>query len=118
MDIIRITGLPCFGRHGFYDRERQVEQEFIVSVEISLSLTRAAKSDKLEDTLDYDALKSRISAIIHNGSYYLIEKLSSEIADKILEDLRVQRVVVTVQKPAVWDRGIPSVTLRRTRRSG
>ena len=116
MDKIRIDNLVFSGKHGAYKKARNVEQEFEVYVEISFDATLSARTDKLEDTVDYSGMKNSVREIIEGSSCYLIEKLASNIADKILLDKRIAGVSVMVKKTSVWDNGAPSVTVNKSRR--
>lgn len=113
MDRIHIDGLTFSGKHGVFARERRVEQEFAVEVSFTFDTTKAGKSDKLKDTVDYGAIKECIRETIEGKSHYLIEKLADEIARKILTNKRVGEATVTIRKTAVWDNGIPGVTITR-----
>ncbi len=116
MDIIHIDNLIFSGKHGVYEKERNLEQEFEVSVVLSFDVSRAALSDKISDTIDYSEAKKAVRGVIEGSSCYLIEKLARDIADKLLGDTRIESVKVTVRKIHVWDNGIPGVTITRGRK--
>ncbi len=115
MDYVHIDSLSFSGKHGVYANERRVEQEFVVSLRLGVDAKEAGKSDDLSDTVDYQKVKDIVAEIIEGGSRFLIEKLAEEIAARILKDARVQSVEVTIKKTAVWDNGIPGVTISRSR---
>jgi len=48
-------------------------------------------------------------------STYLIEKMATDIAEKILQHRRVQSVTVSVCKKEILADGIPGVSITRTR---
>lgn len=116
MDIIHIEKLICFGKHGVYEKERSVEQEFQVDIELKLDMKRAGESDKLSDTIDYDEVKRIAESIIKDTKRYLIEKIAEEIAGRILEKGSVQEVRVSIRKVAVWENGVPGVTVMRSKK--
>jgi len=115
MDTVFIQALSVKGRHGVGEEERRVEQEFIVDIEARFDATEAARSDALADTVDYCALRDTARRIVERTSYLLIEKLAAHIAEEIVKDARIARVAVTIRKPAVWDNGMPGVTVERSR---
>ena len=118
MDTIRIDSLIFSGKHGVYKKERNVEQEFEVSVEMNIDpkdTLKAAETERLKDTVDYQYVKEAVQQVICGSSCYLIEKLANLIAEKILVDERIRDVRVTVRKSHVWDNGIPSVSITRSR---
>jgi len=115
MDSIHIKNLRFNGKHGVYEKERHVEQEFLIDIVLFMDTKKAGQSDALSDTVDYQAIKDITAAVVEGESRYLIEKIADEIAVKILEDVRIQRVEVTIQKTAVWENGVPGVTVTRSR---
>ena len=115
MDFIVLKSMPFRGKHGVYDQERNLEQELRVSIKVEIPLSRAATTDDLADTLDYDHLRGSISEIVAGESCFLIETLAERIAESVLRDTRVRSITVTIEKPAVWTEGVPSVRISRTR---
>jgi len=114
MDYIHIDNLRFNGKHGVYDNERRGEQEFLVSLKIGFNTKKAGKSDNLNDTLDYQEAKNAVADVISGESHYLVERLAEDIAQAILEDTRIVSVEVTIKKTAVWDNGVPGVTIVRS----
>jgi len=113
MDHICITNLLFCGKHGFGDIERRVEQEFLIEASIEFDTAQAGASDKLADTVDYTAVRDKVKQVIEGESRYLVESLAEDISQKILEDKRIKSVEITIKKTAVWDNGIPGVTIVR-----
>ncbi|MCR2813911.1 dihydroneopterin aldolase [Microbacterium sp. zg.Y1090] len=100
LDEIAVTGIRAFGRHGVYPEERRDGQEFVADVVLFLSLAAAARSDDVADTVHYGELAEEIAAILAGDPVDLLETLASRIADTVLARDLVQRVRVTVHKPA------------------
>ena len=99
-DSIEIRGLFGFGHHGLFDDERENGQGFLVDAILTLDLSTAARSDELENTINYSAVCDLIFAQIVGPPVSLIEKLAGQIADCILESYsKVTMVRVTVHKP-------------------
>jgi dihydroneopterin aldolase len=115
MDYIHIDKLVFRGKHGCFAKERRVEQEFALSVKLGVDTAKAGHSDNLADTINYSEVKKTIQEVIEGGSRFLIETLAEEIAQKILQDQRIQTVELTIQKPEVWQNGVPGVTIFRSR---
>ena len=113
MDHICITNLLFRGKHGLDDVERRVEQEFLIEADLEFDAAKAGASDKLADTVDYAVIRDKVKQVIEGKSRYLIESLAEDIARKILEDKRIKSVEIIVKKTAVWDNGIPCVTIVR-----
>ncbi|GAA0905902.1 dihydroneopterin aldolase [Pseudonocardia zijingensis] len=120
-DRIELRGLRVRGHHGVFEHERRDGQDFVVDVTVWMDLTHAARSDRLEDTLDYGALAQRAAAIVAGPPCDLIEAVAGRVADDVFADVRVQEVEVTLHKPQA---PIPlefadvAVVARRTRAGG
>jgi dihydroneopterin aldolase len=99
MDRIFITALSTEAVIGIYDWEREVKQRLEVDLELWLDLAAAAKSDAIEDTLNYKSVAKRVLAFVEASRYRLVEALAGEIARIVLEEFMVARVRVTVHKP-------------------
>jgi len=95
--FIRDLAIPCI--IGIGEHERQEKQDVLVHITMHADLRRAGRSDALEDTIDYRALKKRILHLVGKSQFHLIEALAQSIADECLRDDRVERVEVAVEKP-------------------
>jgi dihydroneopterin aldolase len=76
----------------------------------------AARSDDLQDTVDYGSLVAKVKAAIESDPVDLIETLAERIAGVCLTDDRVGWAEVTVHKPdAPIEATFSDVTLTITR---
>jgi dihydroneopterin aldolase len=98
-DRIELRGLRVRGHHGVYEHERRDGQDFVVDITVWMDLTAAARSDRLEDTLDYGALAQRAAAIVGGEPCNLIEAVAGRVADDVFADVRVHTVEVVLHKP-------------------
>jgi dihydroneopterin aldolase len=120
-DRIELRGLRVRGHHGVFEYERRDGQDFVIDITVWMDLTHAARSDRLEDTLDYGAMAQRAAAIVGGTPCNLIEAVAGRVADDVFTDMRVQTVEVVVHKPQA---PIPlefadvAVVARRTRTGG
>lgn len=99
MDRIVVSDLVCRCVLGVENWERRERQEVLVSLSLTADLTPAGRSDRIEDALDYRALKKRVLAEVEASDYHLIEALAERVAEICLEEERVQQVEVRVEKP-------------------
>jgi len=116
-DEITLTGLRVFGRHGVYEQERRVGQDFVVDATLYVSTAAAAASDDVQDTVHYGEVAERIAEIVAGEPVDLLETLAQRIADVLLAYDGVQMVAVTVHKPNApieLQFADVSVTIRRT----
>jgi dihydroneopterin aldolase len=99
VDRLAVRGIEGFGHHGVLDHERREGQVFTADVVLALDTGEAARSDDLQDTVDYGSLVAKVKAAIESDPVDLIETLAERIADICLYDARVRSVEVTVHKP-------------------
>lgn len=96
--IISDLGLRCI--IGINPEERREKQDVVINLSIYADLSRAGKSDKFEDTIDYKAIKKQIVSLVESSQYFLVEALAEAISGICLAHPAVQQVVVRVDKPA------------------
>ena len=96
---IRDLALRCI--IGVNNDERTEKQDVIINVILFTDTRKAGQSDNLEDSVDYKMVKKTILFLVENSEFLLIEKLAEEIAKVCLDDSKVQKVNVTVDKPGV-----------------
>jgi dihydroneopterin aldolase len=117
-DRIDLTGIEVWARHGVLPEEKDKDQLFVVDLEVHFDTTQAARSDHITDTIDYGALAQSVHDLVASESHNLIETVAGRVAGRVLEDQRVERVIVTVHKPQAPISvafGDVSVTVDRTR---
>ena len=95
--FIRDLAIRCIV--GVDEYERREKQDILVHVTMHTDLRQAGRTDALEDTVDYRAIKKRILHLVEESRFRLIEALAQSIADECLRDERVEWVEVVVEKP-------------------
>lgn len=98
-DRIRICDLLVRCILGINESERREKQDVVINLAICTDLRKSGKSDRIEDTVDYRALKKRILAMVENSHYFLEEALAEAVAELCLSDPGVRQVEVRVEKP-------------------
>lgn len=99
MDKIFIRDLLLRCIIGIYPEERREKQDVVINVEMHCDLRKAGRTDNLNDTVDYKSIKKSILNEVETSQYNLIESLAENIAAIALDDEKVGKVVVTVDKP-------------------
>ena len=84
---------------GIFDWERRIRQTVTLDLDMSADIRRAARSDRIEDTLDYKAVAKRVTQFVSAAQFQLVETLAEEIAGLIIREFRVAHVKVTLHKP-------------------
>ena len=99
LDKIHIRGLLLRCVIGVRDWERTVRQDVLLDVTLHADLTAACAADSLPDTVDYVSVNKRLIDMVEGSSFALIERLAEEVAKVCLEDSRIRRVDVRLDKP-------------------
>ena len=112
MDKITLCDLEVHYRVGVPDVERSQPQRLLITIEMERSLERAGQSDDLAETIDYYAVAQRVLHFGDEREWRLIEKVATDVAQRIWSDFQPARVSVEVKKfilpEARW------VSVRRT----
>lgn len=119
-DLIRVTRIAVFGRHGLLPEEAVLGQRFYISLEAQLDLSAAGRSDTVDETVSYADLTRVAVQIATERRFNLIEALAEAIAAAILADFGlVDAISVQVDKPSAPVPAIlDGVTVAITRRRG
>ena len=98
-DALRILGLTFTALHGVRHEEKTLSQPFEVDIEIHRDLSAAAKSDHLDDTVNYPDIVEVAKRVIHGEHTKLIEHLAGRILDGVADIVKTGTIVVRVRKP-------------------
>lgn len=98
MDIIFLGGLQIETIIGIYDWERETKQTVVLDIEMAYDIQKAVETDDITHTLDYKAVSKRIIAFVEASKFFLVEKLTEEIANIILNEFNVPWVKITLNK--------------------
>lgn len=98
-DQIHIRDLHLRCVIGIYEEERRTKQDVMINVTLYADCRPAGQSDRIEDTVDYKAIKKRAIAMVEASDYFLVERLAERIAELCLEDGRVHAARVVLDKP-------------------
>ncbi len=99
MDCIEIQDLLLRCIIGINPEERRDKQDALINVTLWTDSRAAAASDNVEQAVNYRTLTKRIIEHVESSQYYLLETLADRIAGICLQDPRVARVQVKVNKP-------------------
>jgi len=120
LGIIRLRNAVFYAYHGVLLDEQNLGGKFEVDVDLHCNLSRGAKSDHLDDTVNYERVYDCIRTLVLAKKHLLLESLASEVGRGILKNfLKVHSVTVKVRKPSAPVKGIidyVEVELTETRR--
>ena len=115
MSRISVVDLEVFYCIGISEEERAAPQRLLITVDLSYDFASAALSDRLEKTINYQALVDKLLKFGHERSWKLLERLATQVADAIMAEFQPQAVTVEVKKFPFPQARYVSVSITRTR---
>ncbi|MFT5519655.1 MAG: dihydroneopterin aldolase [Enterobacterales bacterium] len=109
-DIVYIRELQVETIIGIFDWERKIKQTVSIDIEMETDIAKAAKSDHIDDALNYKAVGKRIIQFVEESEYQLIETMVETIAQIVLKEFNVNWLRLRVSKPGAL-RGAKDVGL-------
>jgi dihydroneopterin aldolase len=89
--------MACLTAIGVTAGERAVKQHLHIDVEFPID-GRAAVSDSIEDTVDYDLLSRTVAEVCAGREFHLIETVAEQVAGRVLERFPIPQIRVQVRK--------------------
>ncbi len=83
MSTIAIEGMEFFAYHGCFKEERVIGTKFSIDLFLKVNTNEAEKSDKLEDTVNYQAVYQLVKKEMESKS-----NLLEHVGRRILESIR------------------------------
>lgn len=99
MDQILIKELSARGIIGINPDERAKAQEILISITLFADTSKAGESDDVEDSVNYRTISKRALAIAETAQRLTVEALAADLAKMCLEEPRVEKVRIRVEKP-------------------
>ncbi len=115
MNKIIIEDLEVFYHVGVPDEERAQAQRLLLTVAMEYDFSAAARSDDLNETIDYFSVTQRLLSLGQGRNWKLIEKLSNDIAELVLNEFQAAAVEVTIKKFIIPQTRFVAVKIRRVR---
>ena len=95
---IRLENIRFRARHGASRAERDLPQDFVVQLEVSLPVSMLPRADTRARVFDYDRLASLVVDEGTRVSYKLLETLADKLISRVLADTPAVAVTVQVKK--------------------
>jgi FolB domain-containing protein len=119
MDKVFITNLKVRGILGIHDWERVTQREIIINATVFTDTRPGAKSDDIADCVNYSEMAKKLRAHAESAARMTVEALANDLADLCLQEPRVMKVIVRVDKPgAVPEADSVGVEVERVRADG
>lgn len=121
-DIIRIQGIEVDCVVGVYPKERDRLQPLHIDAELVLDSRRAATTERLGYTVDYEAVTAQVVFLLQSCRFQLLETAAHVISRHLLAPPipghnrpRVQELRLRLTKPgALNGRALPSLEITRS----
>jgi dihydroneopterin aldolase len=117
LGIIKVENIRVFAHHGCLKEETKIGSDYRVDIEVKADLKTSAKTDKLNDTVDY-VLLNKIAKEEMQKPSKLLETVAKRMLSRIFsEEKLVKKATVSVSKlnpPIGGD--VESVTIKMTER--
>ena len=108
--ILRIENIRLRTIVGIYEWEKKSKQDVIINVELEFDGAAAIKSDNIKDSVNYKTINKQIITLVENTNFDLIEKIAGDVVEIVMNDTKVQKATVKVDKPGAL-RSTDSVTV-------
>jgi dihydroneopterin aldolase len=108
MDIVFIHDLQIETVIGIYDWERKIRQTISLDIEMATDISKAAKSDNIDDALSYKTVAKRLIEFVQQSEFELVEALAEKICSIVMDEFAVPWIKLTLHKPGAV-RGSKSV---------
>ncbi len=99
MDKIVIKDLLLRCILGINEEERREKQDVLINIEMSLTFSEASHKDNITKTADYKKINKKVIAMVENSKFFLVETLAEKVAQVCLENEKIRKVKVSVEKP-------------------
>lgn len=100
MDIVYVSNLRVKALIGIYEWERRIRQHVRIDLEMGWDNRIPAASDDIKDTLNYKEAATKVSNLVEQSNFQLVETLAEAIAMTLLKDMQLPWVKVTLGKPS------------------
>ncbi len=98
MDKIFISGLIVDAHVGVPDEERRSVQRLLIDVCCETDITAAAKTDDIQEALDYAQIRLFIIQFFKNAHHCLLESIAEKLSALLLEKFIIKKITLSVAK--------------------
>ena len=115
MARIAIVDLEVHYCVGVSEEERAKPQRLLLTIEMNADVTAAAMTDRVEKTINYQRVVDELLRYGEGRSWRLLEKLVSNIADRIITEYEPDSVFVEAKKFVIPQARHVAVSITRGR---
>ncbi|MBR3810885.1 MAG: 2-amino-4-hydroxy-6-hydroxymethyldihydropteridine diphosphokinase [Agathobacter sp.] len=99
-DFIKVTNLKVFAYHGVLEEEKRNGQDFYLNAKVYVDLRKAGRTDKLEDTVNYDMIVIHMAEFFAKTQFDTIEAAAEYTVQILLSKFdTIEAIEFEVRKP-------------------
>jgi len=99
MGLIQIEEMEFYAFHGHYEEEQIVGNRFLVDLDIETDMAAAAKSDHLDDALNYQIAYRLVKNEMKRHKSNLLENIGKRILDALYEEFdTIDKASIKIRK--------------------
>lgn len=100
MDCITISDLEVFAYHGVLKEENTLGQKFLISAELYMDVSDAAREDDIAKSINYANVCKEIDSYLRSNTFKLIETMADRLARHLLRLYKpLVEVSIKIKKP-------------------
>ncbi|XOD69910.1 MAG: dihydroneopterin aldolase [Sodalis sp. (in: enterobacteria)] len=99
MDIVFIEQLTVMAEIGVYGWEQQHPQKVVFDLEMGWENLLAARSDNVEDCLDYAKVADTVLSIVTGKRFALLERVAEETSEQLMAKFKLPWIRIKIGKP-------------------
>ena len=112
-DLIRLVDLEAWSTLGVPEAERARPQRLLITVEMRTDAAKAAATDDLASTVNYDAVAQYICHFAGERPRHLLETFAEDLARDLLGAFPIQKLKLKVKKFVLPDTDHVSIEIER-----
>jgi len=99
MDKVMVKNILARGIIGIREWEREKPQDILINLDLFTEQRKSATADDITECVDYSTLTKKVIQHAESAKRLTVEALAEDIAQVCLQDSRVLKATVRVEKP-------------------
>jgi FolB domain-containing protein len=99
MDKVIIKNIQARGIIGINEWERDKPQDILINLDLYTEMRKQDTSDSISECIDYSEVNKKVIHYVEMAKRFTVEALAEDIAQLCLDDPRVLKATVRVEKP-------------------
>jgi dihydroneopterin aldolase len=99
INIVEVEGIEVYAYHGCMDEEAKLGGKYIVDISVKTDFSKSAETDKLEDTIDYVAIRKIVieemamrSKLIEHVGYRILNRFKNSFSPENKYKIKVRKL--------------------------